>query len=245
MTGSVFLLFLAFWAVGGIGGFLQALEAIIGIIGFPLIFWYVGAYVSEGLVFRAFFIKRLHERILRRFHITPPESEYFLVEPRFPKRVTWRFLQTLSVFLLSASTVAYAVPSPGPRNPATEISPFLAAGIVAMFAVMPLVVLLWVYEDSGVRRYDKEKDTISRVGTLFEQFLFGSGTISAFLRLLASLNAPIGETIGWAVAVLILFPPICLALTVIFHREAQLILVKRIIAFASENGFQQRSIRLD
>ncbi len=110
---------------------------------------------------------------------------------------------------------------------------------------MPLVVLLWIYEDSGVRRYDKEKDSVSRVGTLFEQFLFGSGTVSAFLRLLASLNAPIAETIGWAIAVLILFPPICLALTVIFHREGQINLVKKIIAVASKSGFRQRSIRLD
>ncbi len=241
----MFLLFFAFWAIGGIGGFFQGIEAIIGIIGLPLIVWYAGAYITGGLVFRAFFVKRVHEKLLRRIHIKFPDSEYFLVAPRFPKQITWRFIQTLSVFVLFASTVAYAVPSSGPRNPTTEIMPFLTAGFVAIFAVMPLVVLLWIYEDSGVRRYDKEKDSVSRVGTLFEQFLFGSGTVSAFLRLLASLNAPIAETIGWAIAVLILFPPICLALTVIFHREGQINLVKKIIAVASKSGFRQRSIRLD
>jgi len=242
---SMFLYFILFWAIAGLGGFFTAIMAIIGLVAFPLIAWYVPSYIFEGLLFRSFFVKRRHEALLKRFHITTPGLEYLLVKPRFPKTVTKRFLQTLSVFLLFASTVAYVLPSSGPRNPFTEEMPFLSAGFVALLTVMPFVVLLWVFEDSGVRRHDTDNETIGKVGTLFEQFLFGSGTVSAFLRFVVSLSGPPAEVAGWAIAVFVIFPPVCLALTVIFHREGQLRLVKRILVVASKSGFRERTVKIE
>lgn len=241
----MFLYFILFWALAGIGGFFTAIMAIIGVVGLPLLAWYVALYIFEGTVFRYFFVNRKQEALLKRFHVESAASEYLLVKPRFPKSITRRFLQTLSVFLLFASTVAYILPSSGPRNPFVQEVPFLTAGMIALFAIMPLMVLLWVFEDSGLRRHDVENQTIGKVGTLFEQFLFGSGTVSAFLRFVASFSGPPTEIAGWAIAVFIIFPPVCLALTVIFHREGQLRLVNRILAVASKSGYGERTLRIE
>src|SRR5437667_6621394 len=109
---------------------------------------------------------------------------------------------------------------------------------------MPFLALLWLYEDSGLRSYRRDKDTIIRVGTLFEQFLIGSGSASAFYRLVTSLSGPLTETVGWVIALLALFPSICFLLTLAFHEAFELELVNKVLSIASANNFPRREIRL-
>jgi hypothetical protein len=206
--------------------------------------WVAACHALGGRIFQFFFVKRRHEPILQRSHGLFKEVDYFLVKPCFPKSITWRFVQSLSVFLLFASTVAYYFPSSGPRSPITETAPFVYAGLIALVGVMPFLALLWLYEDSGVRSYRRDNDTIGRVGTLFEQFLFGSGSASAFYRLVTSLSGPLTETVGWALAVLILFPSICFLLTLAFHEAFELEIINKILSIASANNFPQREISL-
>jgi len=206
--------------------------------------WVGACHVLGGPVFRIFFVERRHEAILRRFHRGSHEVDYFLVKSSFPRSMTWRFFQSLSVFLLFASTIAYYIPSSGPRSPINEIAPFVYAAIIAFLGVMPLVALLWLYEDSGLRVYRHDSDSIIRVGTLFETFLFGSGSASAFYRLVSSLNGPLTQVVGWAAAVLILFPSVCFLLTLLFHEVFELELIDQVLSLASKNNFPQREIRL-
>lgn len=98
--------------------------------------WAGACHAMGGRVFRFFFVERRHEPILRRSHGLLNEVDYFLVKPSFPKSITWRFLQSLSVFLLFASTIAYYFPSSGPRSPINETAPFVYAGVVALVGVM-------------------------------------------------------------------------------------------------------------
>jgi hypothetical protein len=109
---------------------------------------------------------------------------------------------------------------------------------------MPLVALLWLYEDSGLRNYRRDNDTIIRVGTLFEQLLFGSGALSAFYRLVTSLAAPTAEVVGWAIALFVLLPSMCFLLTLSFHEISQLELVNQVLSVASTKNFARREICL-
>jgi len=197
------------------------------------------AYLSVLLV------QRRLERILRRYHGPLHEADYFLVKPSFPKSLTWRFIQSLSVFLLFASTVTYYIPSSGPRSPINETAPFVYAGMIALLMVMPFVALLWLYEDVGLRSYRHDNNSITRVGTLFETFLFGSGSATGFYRLVSSLSGPPAEVIGWVIAVLVVFPPICFLLTLAFHEVFELELVNKVLSIASVNNFPKREICLD
>jgi hypothetical protein len=110
--------------------------------------------------------------------------------------------------------------------------------------VMPLVALLWVYEDSGLRSYRHDNNSITRVGTLFETFLFGSGSATGFYRLVSSLSGSPTEVIGWALAVLVVFPSICFLLTLMFHEAFELELINQVLSIASANNFPKLEIRL-
>src|SRR5216683_534352 len=78
--------------------------------------WVASCHVLGGPIFQFIFVKRRHEPVVRRFQGPSHEIDYFLIKPSFPRSITWRFLQSLSVFLLFASTIAYYIPSSGPRS---------------------------------------------------------------------------------------------------------------------------------
>ncbi len=119
---SIILLFIVFWALSGLAGIITAVVTMIGILALPLIVWNGGAYIIGWPFFRWFFVRRGHESFLRRwFHVDSHNSAYFLVSPKFPKSITWRFAQTDSVFFLFASTIAYLIPSS--RDPVAENGP--------------------------------------------------------------------------------------------------------------------------
>jgi NADH:ubiquinone oxidoreductase subunit 3 (subunit A) len=233
-----------FALVGGIPGLITAIIGLGGMIVLTGVVWYAAGYILGGPAFEYFFVKRNHEPWLRRHHLLLYESEYFLARPGFPKSITWRFFQTFSIFLLFGSTIAYLFPSAGQRTPASETGPFLNAGLTAILVAMPLVALLWLYEDSGLRNQRRDNNTIIRVGTLFEQLLFGSGALSAFYRLVTSLAAPTAEVVGWVIALFVLLPSMCFLLTLSFHEISQLELVNRVLSVASANNFPKRDIRL-
>ncbi len=67
---------------------------------------------------------------------------------------------------------------------------------------------------------------------------------SAFYRLVSSLNGPLTQVVGWAAAVLILFPSVCFLLTLLFHEVFELELIDQVLSLASKNNFPQREIRL-
>src|SRR5437764_494378 len=204
IAGLLIILALILSALGGPSVFISSIVGLGGTVVITGVIWVAAGTILGGPLFQLFFVRRYYEQLLRRLHVPVHESEYFLVSPGFPSSVTWRFFQTFSVFLLVGSTIAYMFPSAGLRTPASETAPFLYAGLTAMLVIMPLVALLWVYEDSGLRNYRRDTNTIFRVGTLFEQLLFGSGAVSAFYRLVTSLSAPTAEVVGWGIAVFIL-----------------------------------------
>ncbi len=198
-------LFLLFSAIEfPFGGFI----VLIFLIGFPLIAWAAIAHLAAVRFFRYFIIRRQHFVLLRRLRITSPtNSDYFLVNTNFPESITWRFVQTVSVVFLVASIAVSELPSSIPRTPFAETIPFFASGFVALCLVMPFVFLLWTFEDSGLRRQDRNNDTVGRVGTLFEQSSFGSGAATTFLRFVMTLNGPMSQIVAWAFAMFVLLLP--------------------------------------
>ena len=89
-------------------------------------------------------------------------------------------LQTVSVVFLFASTATPLLATI--RTPTIEEDWFFGLALLALSLVMPLIALIWLYEDSGVRLYDNEAGTVSKVGTWVQQFTFGTGVATSFVR---------------------------------------------------------------
>lgn len=241
VAASFVFLFLVILAFGTLTG---AILLVVVFIGFPFVSWAVIVRLASRRFFDFFVLQRRHDGVMRRLKLTAVfGQDYFLVEPRFPRTITWRFLQTVSVVFLFASTSVTALPLSVSGNLFAEESTFLTAALFALCIGMPFVVLLWVYEDAGLRQYNKESDTVSRVGTRFEQFLFGTGAASTFLRFLESTNAGPAQVTALAFALFVLFLPTCFASTVIFHRQFQLKRAKEIIEISS-GRLRRGSIRI-
>src|SRR5207249_5410990 len=68
------------------------------------------------------------------------------------------------------------------RTPTIEEDWFFGLALIALCLVMPLIALLWLYEDSGVRVYNKESGTVSKVGTWIQQLVFGTGVATSFWK---------------------------------------------------------------
>jgi hypothetical protein len=182
-----------------------------------------------------------HEKILKRFHLpTPGSSEYVLTEPpRLPSSLTWRLVQTVSIVFLIASNASLLLSAPLENSPMNEVGYFFGFGFLSLSALVPFVVMLWIYEDAGVRRYDKNDNTVTKVGAWVPQVFVGVGVVSAFLKFAESIGGGITEAAGVVVALFIALIPLSLAIPVYFHGELQAKYVKKFLASKSAQDLRR------
>ena len=232
-------IFIASWA-GLLIGFVFVPILLLGV---PLACWRTVLVIAPDRVFRHVVLRKPHEALLGRFHVPlSVDSRYFLCSPSFPKSIVWRSLQTISLVFLLAS-VATPVLS-ATRNAMTEESWFFSLALLALSLVMPFIALLWLYEDSGVRVYDKEVGTISKVGTRVQQFIFGTGVATSFVKFTLSVQGGTIPQVALATVLFTVLIPPCLVVTVVFHRNLQPMFVNRFLASASAGALEREDIVL-
>ncbi len=187
-----------------------------------------------------------HERLLKRLHLpTPGPSEYVLTgSPRLPSGLTWRLVQTISIVFLIASDATRLLSAPSGNNPMTEATYFFGFGFLSLSAAVPFVVMLWVYEDAGVRRYDLNENTVSKVGTWVPQFFVGIGVASTFLKFVESIGGGATQTAGVVIALFIALVPPCLIVTAYFHDEYQAKYVKKFLACKTAQDLRKGTLGL-
>jgi hypothetical protein len=121
---------------------------------------------------------------------------------------------------------------------------FFSLAFVALSFVMPLIALLWLYEDSGVRLIDRDAGTVSKVGTWLQRATFGIGAVTWFVKFTLSVQGgTIVQTALATVLFMVLIPP-CLVVTVVFHRNLQLMFVNRFLSSGSARALQHSSVEL-
>jgi len=246
---SFVILVIIFTIVGAIsGGVLGAIVTffvtIVFFLGVPLSFWRLTASRGSDRVFRRIIVPRPHEWLLRSLRLpTAGPSEYVLIgSPRLPRRLTWRLVQTISIVFLIASDATLLVSALLRNSPMTEVAYFFGFGFLSLIIAVPFVVMLWVYEDAGVRRFDIADNTVSKVGGWIEQFFVGTGVASAFLRFVESIGGGTAEAAGVVLALFIALVPPCLIVTVYFHAELQAKYVEKFLSSKSALNLGRRTL---
>jgi len=240
---ALLLAVLGVFVAGLFGFFIGLVFFPILLLGFPLACWRSILVIAPDRVFRHLILERPHEDLLRRFRIPlSGQSSYFLGSPGLPPSLVWRLLQTISVVFLLASIGTPAL-SPT-RNAFAEESWFFSLALIALSFVMPIISLLWVYEDSGVRRYDKEAVTVSKLGTWVQRFTFGTGVVTWFVKFTLSVQGGTVEQTALATVLFTVLVPPCLVVTVVFHRNLQPMFVNRFLGSRSSRVLDRRNIEL-
>ncbi len=92
--------------------------------------------------------------------------------------------------------------------------------------------------------YDNEAGTVSKVGTWVQQFTFGTGVATSFVRFALTVQGGTIVQVALATVLFIFLIPPCLVVTVVFHRNLQPMLVNRFLASTSAKTLEHRNIEL-
>jgi hypothetical protein len=228
----------------GAGGILVGLIfAPIVLLGVPLGCWRIILAVAPDRVFRKIILPRHQDSLLKRFRVpVVTGSKYFLGPAGFPNSLTWRILQTVSIVFLIASKATTQLATV--RTSSVEEGWFFGLALLALSAVTPFIALLWIYEDSGVRVFNKDTRTVSKAGTWIEQILFGTGVATSVWNFALSIQGGTSQEIALLVVLIMILVPPCLVVTVVFHRNLLPMFVDRFLASRSASFLSRRDLQL-
>jgi hypothetical protein len=231
---------------GVLGAIITFFEAIIFFAVLPSGVWVLAASRGSERLFRRIITPKPHEKMLKRLHLpTPGPSEYVLTgSPRLPSSLTWRLVQTISIVFLIASDATLLLSSQIGNYPMLEVTYFFGFGFLSLLAGAPFLVMLWVYEDAGVRRYDLEGNTISKVGSWVPQFFVGTGVASSLLKFAESIGGGAAQAAGAVLALFIALIPPCMLVTVYFHDQYQAKYVKRFLSSRTARKLRKTTLAL-
>jgi hypothetical protein len=213
-----------FWAASGVWWAGLLIFAILFVV--PAFFWSIITDIVCHRFLQYFMIDRIHKRwIPRIFDERFLPHDYFRGPETSPHHLWWRTLQVVfMVFSLSSFTVSHVTII----TPVTSLSKTVAfafVGLLYLMVVAPLLALVWVYYDWGLRGFDDTRQIAYPIGSTFVGYLTGLGTLGTFAQFLASLGGNDSSLAAYAAFLfLILFTP-CLVLTAYFHdsHEPQLL----------------------
>jgi len=96
---------------------------------------------------------------------------------------------------------------------------FVIVGIPVLAIPSLMCVVLWTYEDSGLRSYDTNSTLISVPGSKGQSLITSFVGIGAFARLLEVITSNAVQASGLAIAIsIILLSPILLVVTIFHHK---------------------------
>lgn len=209
----------------------------------PLVFWWV--LVERFGVAALRHLMSLDEALVGLVRRKEASFLYFFAIPSFPARLWGRFLQLLFLVFFSSSLVVPRVSFVNPPSTTNDFVESFIVGILALFFLAPILVLVWTYQDCGLKRYESERVIVSPVGIRLAQLLSGIGTLGTFARFAVSASQNQGEAVAFGLGLfLMLFPP-CLLLTSIFHRKREPRMIRRLFntEFARRAGF--KNVRIE
>jgi hypothetical protein len=154
---------------------------------------------------------------IRRKEQQPPHL-FFTTQSNRPV-VLWRFGQ---VVVFTFSLTALALPYVTSLSSANQIQ----AEVVFVFLSVPILavlglsyVVMWVYQDSGLRYHDSKGAVVGIPGSQAANFITGFASLGTFLRVAEAL----GGTLGGAALIIFLvsfflLSPFLIVVTVFHHR---------------------------
>jgi hypothetical protein len=170
---------------------------------------------------------------------------YFFTKPSFPVRLWSRFLQLLFLTFFCSSLIVPRVSFVGPESAVSDFVEFFVVGFFTLWFLAPILVLIWTYQDGGLRRYDSDHTTVTPVGLRLAQLLAGVGTLGTFARFAVSVSQNPGEAVALGLGLfLVLFSP-CLLLTSIFHRKREPKVIARLLNTEPAKRLGVRSVKLE
>ena len=201
------------------------------------LFWYVAGKIFLPARFLTFYLK-IEEKFPRLRKSGKPsekitttigdvetkKTSYFFDKENcssIPKRTIHVLLATLGLSL-SASGVYIGLA----KRPIDPVHAWVAPVVLALlvFLVLPFVAFpVWVYEDSGLRRYNRQSGMISVPGGPVKIFLPGVGIILGLFSFI--IGQPSEEVLVFGLALLLFILPLALLGAVIFtyHVEPRLL----------------------
>jgi len=197
-------------------------------LGFPLGSW----YVLSGPAARIIFVKFISSKrvngylsiVLRERRQLP---EYFLTSYGATPSIWTRFAQVVFFsFALTAALLPFVV-ALNTANQVIAEGLFVLVGI-AVLAIPSLVyVVLWVYEDSGLRSYDSAKAMMRVPASEAVSLVTRVVGIGAFLRFVQVITSSSAQASGLALAIaFLLLSPILLVVTIYHHKLQPKIVTK-------------------
>ena len=228
-------------------GAVSALFGFVAMVAIPTGVWSEVLAPGSEKLFRTFVINRRWEGGLARFYVKVPEhSEYFRASPSFPKSSTWRFFQTVSIVLFTASYSTIILRSLSLLRPQDEPQEFFLIAFATLTIGVPLIVgILWVYEDAGVRRIDPKSDTVSKVGTPLEQVFVGFGFAGTFTRFVYSLQTDPATAWATGLALVLILLPLCAFVAVFFHTEYYANVIEKFLKSEVASQLPRKNIVLE
>ncbi len=212
----------------------------------PYFSWRAILWASARKFLRTFLLNRIHARYIPRVlqkRFLP--DKYFLAASRLPRTLWWRTTQLLFfVFFLSSLTVP-RLPFLLPPTAPNEIAEFGLLGILNLAVFGPILALVWVYEDWGLRGYDPVREVVYPIGSTVFGYIAGFGAIGSVARFIFSLN--VNQIQGTAAVLFWLFlllPP-CLWTTVLFHIRAERKIIRKLKGSDVGQDIFIKSIRIE
>ncbi len=126
----------------------------------------------------------------------------------------------------------------------TEVTYFFGFGFVSLSVLVPILALVWAYEDAGLRRYDNKENTLSKVGTWIVQFFVGTGVASAFLKFVLSLSGGTAVAGGAVLALIIVLIFPCLIVTLLYHRQWHAKYVRKLLVSRTAQELRRKALTI-
>jgi hypothetical protein len=200
-----------------------------GLLSFFVVFVlpYLGwAAFADGLavnIARYLLVRRVLDRVLPNVLRKRLPQTYFRAATTYPAHLWGRFLQVLFLtFFLSTLTIQYAPPIIIPATSLSRLAEFALYGLLFVTVAGPVVGIVWIYEDWGLRGINRDRGVSNPVGSTIVGYLSGFGTIGTFASFILKLtqNSILGA-MGDTLLLLFLLVPPCLIVSAIFHTQKE------------------------
>ena len=194
-------------------------------------------------ILRYFLVRRILDRVLpKALQERFMPRHYFRVASSYPSHLWGRFFQVLFLtFFFATLTVQHAQAIITPVTPLSTLAEFAFYGLLYVTFAGPIMGLVWVYQDWGLRGLDYGRGVAYPIGSTLVGYIAGFGTLGTSASfILARSQGSVLEAVGYALLLMVLLVPPCLIVCSIFHSGKEI----EVHAKLSNNNDLSNSIEL-
>ena len=199
---------------------LVALLSFFVVFMLPYFGWAGFADALAVRILRYFLVMRSMDRVLpKALQERFMPRNCFRVATSYPSHLWGRFLQVLFLsFFLSTITVEHAQAIITPVTALSSLAEFTFYGLLYLTFAGPVVGLVWLYQDWGLRGLHYARGVSYPIGSTLVGYITGLGTLGTFASFILALSqGSILEAVGYTLLLMILLVPPCLIVCAIFH----------------------------